>query len=111
MRRASVASEASHCPLFFLFMSKILLVFAAILCSGQSFQVSSPIRTNNKITMDSSSSTTALLVADYTSQAISLFNNMKTPATVLLGGLMPLALLSPIPIDKENDTKFQKALR
>jgi len=35
-------------------------------------------------------------------QATNLFNNMKTPASILAGALVPLGLLAPIP-DKHPD--------
>jgi hypothetical protein len=43
-----------------------------------------------------------------------LFNNMKLPATILAGAMVPLGLLSPLPLqhpDGEEETRFRVALR
>jgi hypothetical protein len=44
----------------------------------------------------------AVALAPYASEAASLFNNMKLPATILAGALVPLGLLSPLPIRKPS---------
>lgn len=51
-------------------------------------------------------------LAQYSSDAVSLFNNMRTPASILAGALVPLGVMGPLPLqgDKE-ESKFKKALR
>jgi hypothetical protein len=46
----------------------------------------------------------ATSLAQYSSQVIALFNNMKVPASVLAGALVPLGVLSPLPVEI-RDTK------
>jgi hypothetical protein len=57
---------------------------------------------NKKImaeTAASASSGTALQASlqQFAPQAVNLFNNMKTPASILAGALVPLGLLAPLP--------------
>lgn len=51
------------------------------------------------------SPTTSLGLADYASEAVSLFNNMKQPASIIAGALVPLGLLSPLPIQSPKGQK------
>ena len=39
----------------------------------------------------------AAALKDYAPAAASLFNNMKTPASILAGAMIPLGFLSPLP--------------
>lgn len=39
----------------------------------------------------------AAALKDYSGAAASLFNNMKTPASILAGAIIPLGFLSPLP--------------
>jgi hypothetical protein len=52
-----------------------------------------------KIMTASASSGTALQssLQQFAPQAVNLFNNMKTPASILAGALVPLGLLAPLP--------------
>ena len=43
------------------------------------------------------SSASAAALKDYAPMAASLFNNMKTPASILAGAIVPLGFLSPLP--------------
>ena len=43
------------------------------------------------------SSASAAALKDYAPTAASLFNNMKTPASILAGAIVPLGFLSPLP--------------
>lgn len=53
--------------------------------------------------MSSSTATaTAAVLKDYAPAAASLFNNMKTPASILAGAIVPLGFLSPLPEPPEN---------
>jgi len=42
-------------------------------------------------------SASAAALKDYAPAAASLFNNMKTPASILAGAMIPLGFLSPLP--------------
>lgn len=42
-------------------------------------------------------SSSAAALKDYAPVAASLFNNMKTPASILAGAIVPLGFLSPLP--------------
>jgi hypothetical protein len=46
----------------------------------------------------------ATSLAQYSSQVIALFNNMKVPASILAGALVPLGVLTPLPVEI-RDTK------
>jgi hypothetical protein len=55
-------------------------------------------------------------MADYTSAAVSLFNNMKTPASIIAGAMVPIGFLSPLQqlnVDTKDhqDGKFAMFLR
>lgn len=55
-------------------------------------------------------------MADYTSAAVSLFNNMKTPASIIAGAIIPIGFLSPLQqhnVDSKDhdDGKFAMFLR
>ena len=42
-------------------------------------------------------SSSAAALKDYSPMAASLFNNMKTPASILAGAIVPLGFLAPLP--------------
>ena len=51
-------------------------------------------------------------LTQYAPAAASLFNNMKTPASILAGAMVPLGFSSPLPKSEEHpDTKFTNLLR
>ena len=54
---------------------------------------------------------TAVALADHSKDVASLFNNMRTPAALLTGGLVPLGILSAQPIDEENDSRGTKLIK
>ena len=63
-------------------------------------------------------STTALQAAgaaNYASQAISLFGNMRTVASLIAGTLVPIALIAPLALKNQQnevqETRWQRALR
>jgi hypothetical protein len=61
-----------------------------------------------------SPTTTTLELSQYAGEAVSLFNNMKLPASIIAGALVPLGLLSPLPIKTPkgtNEGKIKKAVR
>jgi len=51
------------------------------------------------------------VMANYSKDAISLFNNMRTPAALVAGGLVPLGILMNKPIVEEEDTIKTKVLK
>lgn len=75
----------------------------------------SPLRTyirQNQRTTSSTTSTTSLQVAQYAGQAISLFNNMKTPASIIAGAIVPLGFLAPLQLKCEpDDTVWEGRVR
>ena len=46
-----------------------------------------------------------MAVAQYAGQAASLFNNMKTPASILAGALLPIGILTALPPPREGAEK------
>ena len=56
---------------------------------------------------------TKLLDAEFAPQAVSLFNNMKTPASIIAGAMVPLGLMSPVPLEGEEETehRFETLMR
>ncbi|CAB9515360.1 expressed unknown protein [Seminavis robusta] len=77
---------------------------------------SSPLWKHTTTTTGSSSRKTTtssqLHAAHYTGQAIGLFNNMKTPASIIAGALVPLGFLAPLPLKGEpGESKVEKRLR
>jgi hypothetical protein len=55
---------------------------------------------------------TWLQAAPYTSEAISLFNNMKLPASIIAGAIVPLGFLSPLQLQGEpDDSVWEKRIR
>lgn len=59
-----------------------------------------------------SSGTSLNAMAQYAGQAIGLFNNMKTPASIIAGAIVPLGFLAPIQLKSEpDDTEWEKRLR
>ena len=53
-------------------------------------------------------------LAQYSSEAASLFNNMKTPASIISGALVPLGMMSPLELESPKGSKegsFRKTLR
>jgi len=57
------------------------------------------------------SSSSAVHIANYAPQVASLFNNMKTPASILAGALVPIGFAATLPIKDERDNKYECALR
>ena len=52
------------------------------------------------------------MLADYTGAAASLFNNMRTPASIIAGAMLPIGFLSPLKLDPdEDDGRFVIFLR
>eukprot|EP01083_Nonionella_stella_P008027 23117_1 len=49
--------------------------------------------------------TTSLVLKDYSGTAAGLFNNMRTPAALIGGAIVPLGLLTAPEIDKSKDSK------
>jgi len=55
---------------------------------------------------------TAASLKDFAPDAVSLFNNMKTPASIIAGGLVPLGFAAPVAAKSDKkETRLQKALR
>jgi hypothetical protein len=50
------------------------------------------------------------VLKDYSKDAIDLFNNMRSPAALLSGGLVPLGIMTA-PAVKEDDTTFVKIVK
>jgi hypothetical protein len=50
-------------------------------------------------------------LSQFAPQAISLFNNMKTPGSILAGAMIPLGFAAPLPVRDEKDTRFPAMLR
>ena len=53
-------------------------------------------------------------LAQYSGELVSLFSNMKTPASIIAGALVPLGFMAPLPIDSQDgkeESRFKKALR
>lgn len=58
------------------------------------------------------SSSISLRAASYTSEAIALFNNMKLPASIIAGAIVPLGFLSPLQVKGEpGDSVVEKRMR
>lgn len=58
------------------------------------------------------SSPTRLDAAQYAGQAIGLFNNMKTPASIIAGAIVPLGFLAPLQITSDpDDTVWERRAR
>ena len=54
----------------------------------------------------------SVVLADYSSATASLFNNMRTPASIIAGAMVPVGLLSPLAIQpQENDGRVEIFLR
>lgn len=57
-------------------------------------------------------SSTSLPLAQYAGQAIGLFNNMKTPASIIAGAIVPLGFLVPLQLKSEpDDTVWERRVR
>jgi len=50
-------------------------------------------------------------LGQYAPAAISLFNNMKLPATILAGAMIPLGLAAPLKLEEDDDSKLTRILR
>jgi hypothetical protein len=60
------------------------------------------------------SSTQVKALAQYAPQAISLFNNMMTPAAIIGGAIVPLGFMAPLSLKAEKgekESRFRKTLR
>ena len=59
-----------------------------------------------------SSSSHKAMMADYTAATASLFNNMRTPASIIAGAMVPIGFLSPLEIDPgKEEGRFAVFLR
>ena len=54
---------------------------------------------------------TTVALANYSKDAINLFNNMRAPAALISGGLVPLGILINQPIDETADNPRTKVLK
>lgn len=53
-------------------------------------------------------------LSQHSAEVVSLFNNMKLPATIIAGAIVPLGLLNPLPLrnpDGEKEGKITVAMR
>jgi len=53
-------------------------------------------------------------LAQHASEAVSLFNNMRAPATIIASSIVPIGFLAPIPVEDpsgEPESRFRKTLR
>lgn len=65
-----------------------------------------------KSASSTSTSLNGVQLVQYAGQAISLFNNMKTPASIIAGAIVPLGFLAPIQLKSEpGDSETEKRLR
>lgn len=79
-----------------------------------SFHASAPLLLPKKRMSPTTTSTLDLALSQHAGEAASLFNNMKLPASIIAGALVPLGLLSPLPIqnpDGSKESKVKKTLR
>jgi hypothetical protein len=55
---------------------------------------------------------TATATAQYASQALGLFNNMKLPASIIAGAIVPLGFIVPLQLESEpDDTQLERRVR
>jgi len=68
---------------------------------------------HNNTMVDASTTTTAVAatLADYSPQAVSLFNNMKTPASILGGAIVGLGFSATLPPVQGKENRIETALR
>lgn len=99
-------------------MKCLILLTLALFPTASSFSVPAS-RTALRVTkgfFKTMGPTTAAVGAaqQFAPQAVSLFNNMKTPASILAGALVGLGIASPLPIETPEgkvESRFQKTLR
>jgi hypothetical protein len=88
----------------------LLLFFLAF--QKESIAFLSPLSTAQNSHRMTTTQTKAL--AQFAPEAVALFNNMKTPAAIIGGALVPLALLAPLPFHTPpgvEESRFKKSLR
>jgi hypothetical protein len=87
-----------------------LLLLFLVLQKSDAFL--SPLSTAGKLHRMTTTQTQAL--AQFAPEAVALFNNMKTPAAIIGGALVPLGLLAPLPFYSPpgvEESRFKKSLR
>lgn len=55
----------------------------------------------------STASSTAIAIKDYSGMASGLFNNMRTPAALIGGAIVPIGILSAPPIEQKDSAKMK----
>lgn len=88
------------------------LLFFFAFCAGGSAFGQPPTSNLRAAAMPSSTQVKAL--AQYSSDAISLFNNMVTPASIIAGAIVPIGFVAPLPIaneDNKKEDRFRKTIR
>jgi hypothetical protein len=102
--------------IIFLLVSLCQSTVAFITRPSQNSQtIATPARYRRTNIIQMASPTQIEALAQYAPQAASLFNNMKTPAAILAGSLVPLGFLSPLsletPAQDEPEGGYKKAMR
>jgi len=77
--------------------SVLILGFVTSSFSVSAFRIPLPFSTM------SSAAAAALAQQQWAPQAAELFNNMKMPASIIAGAMVPLGLLAPVPIQNPGD--------
>ena len=54
--------------------------------------------------------TDIIFCPEFAPQAVTLFNNMKTPASIIAGAMVPLGLLAPVPIYNPDGGKNENCV-
>lgn len=94
-------------------MKLFVTAFLLFLCFSRSLaflSISRPSSMASTVT----ASQTALQLKQFAPEAVNLFNNMKTPASILGGALVPLGFAAPLPLrnkDGKPENRFEKGLR
>ena len=65
----------------------------------------------NSNNVNALASQAAAALADHTAAAVGLFNNMRTPAALIAGGLVPIGILSAPQINDKEDSKLCKFMK
>ena len=79
----------------FRLLKPILLL--SLCCQTQAFAVAP------KVGSPRQKATARMAVANYASGAAALFNNMKTPASIIAGAMVPMGMLAPLKFDADKD--------
>lgn len=89
----------------FLVLTLCFLLLRSSICF--TFQFSKAIQSEQKMT-----TLNAATLTQFGPSAASLFNNMKTPASILAGSMVPLGILNVLPKHPDKpDTKWMKIVR